>query len=94
MHPENYRYYSLDGAGHLRSGQWLEAGSDEDAVEQIVARHSNAMWEIWYAKRLVARQYPKRLLPSGRQGSSRTGPRPRNPSTGPLYWSDRRYCNL
>ena len=61
MHPENYRYYCLDGAGHLRSGEWLEAGSDEDAVEQIVARHSDAMWEIWHAKRLVARQFPKRL---------------------------------
>ena len=61
MHPENYRYYCLDGAGHLRSGEWLEAGRDEDAVEQIVARHSDAMWEIWNAQRLVARQYPKRL---------------------------------
>lgn len=62
MHSEDYRYYRLDRAGHhLRKGEWLEAGSDEDAVVQIVDRHSDAMWEIWHGKRLVARQSPGHL---------------------------------
>ena len=61
MPSEKYRYYCLDGAGHLRSGEWLEAGSDEDAVGQIVARHADADWEIWHGERLVAKQLPKRL---------------------------------
>ena len=61
MPSEHYRYYRLDGIGHLRSGEWLEAASDEDAVGQIVARHTKAMWEIWQGERLVARQTPRRL---------------------------------
>jgi hypothetical protein len=61
MHSENYRHYRLDLAGHLRSGERLEAGSDVDAVGEIVARHSDAMWEIWHGERLVARQLPGRV---------------------------------
>lgn len=61
MHSRNYRYYCLDSTGRLRSSEWLEAGSDVDAVEQIVARHSAAMWEIWRGERLVAKQSPTHL---------------------------------
>ena len=61
MNSENYRYYRLDGTDHLCSGEWLDAGSDEDAIEQIVARHANATWEIWHGKRLVAKQLVRRL---------------------------------
>ena len=61
MNPANYRYYCIDRAGHLRSGEWLAAESDEDAIGQIVDRHSDAMWEIWHAERLVAKQSPRRL---------------------------------
>lgn len=60
MNPANYRDYCLDRAGHLRSGEWLDAGSDEDAIGQIVDRHTDAMWEIWRGGRLVAKQ-PRRL---------------------------------
>lgn len=47
MTSENYRYYRLDGTDRLCSGEWLEAGSDEDPVGQIAARHADVMWEIW-----------------------------------------------
>lgn len=51
---ENYRYYCLDGTGHLHSAEWFSAQSDEEAIAQIRARHPDAKCEIWQGKRLVA----------------------------------------
>jgi hypothetical protein len=61
MSSQNYRYYCLDGVGHLHSAEFFEAASDEDAVTQIEARHANALCEIWQGKRLVAKISPRRL---------------------------------
>ena len=61
MSSESYRYYCLDRAGHLRSGEWFEADNDEDAVGQIEVKHPDGMSEIWHGKRFVAKIDPKRL---------------------------------
>jgi hypothetical protein len=61
MSSEAYRYYCLDSTGQLHSAEWFEADTDEDAVAQIEAKHSDALCEIWQGKRLVAKLLPKRL---------------------------------
>lgn len=61
MPSENYRYYCLDGAGHLHEAEWFYAESDADAIAQIVAGHSDATCEIWHGKRLVASLTPRLL---------------------------------
>lgn len=58
---DTYRYYCLDGTGHLHSAEWFEADSDEDAVAQIEVLHPDALCEIWQGHRLVAKLSPKRL---------------------------------
>lgn len=58
---ENYRYYCLDGAGHLHDAEWFYAESDDEATAQIEARHPNSKCEIWQGKRLVASIAPRRL---------------------------------
>ena len=60
MPSENYRYYCLDGTGHLHDAAWFAAESDEDAIEQIKAKHPDAKCEIWQGKRLVAALSPVR----------------------------------
>ena len=54
MPSENYRYYCLNGAGHLESAKLFHAENDEDAVAQIAAKHPNDKCEIWQDQRLVA----------------------------------------
>jgi hypothetical protein len=52
---QSYRYYCLDGAGKLHNAEWLEANSDEEAVEFIRAKHPDGQCEIWEGQRLVAK---------------------------------------
>lgn len=54
MPSENYRYYCLDGTGHLHETQWISAQSDEEAITQVTTKHPDSRWEIWMGKRLVA----------------------------------------
>ena len=61
MSLQSYRYYRLDGVGHLHSAEWIEAASDEDAIAQVEATHPGALCEIWHSDRLVAKLGPKRL---------------------------------
>ena len=61
MPSENYRYYCLDGAGHLHDAEWFHAESDEDAIAQIETKHPGSLCEIWQDKRLVAKLSPRRL---------------------------------
>lgn len=61
MPSENYRYYCLDGAGHLHSAEWFHAETDEEAIAQISAKHPDAKCEIWQGQRLVASLSPERL---------------------------------
>jgi hypothetical protein len=60
MSPGNYRYYCLDGVGHLHSAEWFNAKSDEDAIAQIAAKHPDGHCEIWQESRLVASVSPER----------------------------------
>ena len=61
MSLETYRYYCLDGTGHLHSAEWFEAANDEDAMAQVEAKHPGSLCEIWRGGRLVAKLSPKRL---------------------------------
>ena len=61
MSLQSYRYYRLDGVGHLHSAEWIEAESDEAAVEMVKGMCAEALCEIWQRDRLVARLSPKRL---------------------------------
>lgn len=61
MPSENYRYYCLDGDGHLHSAEWFYAESDEAAIALIEAKHPDAVCEIWQNARLVAEISTKRL---------------------------------
>lgn len=60
MSSENYRFYRLDGAGHLYDAEWFDADSDEAAIARIATEHPEAKCEIWRGKRLVAALLPKR----------------------------------
>jgi hypothetical protein len=55
-----YRFYSLDGVGHLHSADWIEAEGDEAALALIQGRHPNGLYEIWLGDRLVAKRSPDR----------------------------------
>ena len=61
MSLETYRYYCLDGVGHLHGAEWFEAESDGDAVALIGARHPHALFEVWQGRRLVAKPPPSRV---------------------------------
>lgn len=53
MPADNYRFYRLDGTGHLHYAEWFHAVSDADAIRQIEAKHPDAKCEIWQEARLV-----------------------------------------
>ena len=61
MSQENYRYYCLDGAGHLHGAAWLDAETDEEAIAHLEAKHPDSKCEIWQGRHLVASISPKRL---------------------------------
>jgi len=50
----NYRLYCYDGAGKVWAADWIEAASDQQAME--AARHLDAgvKCEVWKGKRFVA----------------------------------------
>lgn len=54
----NYRYYCLDRTGQLHNSIMFQAGSDEDAVAQIAAKHPHDHCEVWEGRRLVATLKP------------------------------------
>ncbi len=50
-----YRAYRVDDRNHIRSAEWLEAPSDEAAVEQAeeLCEEGLPTIEVWQAARLV-----------------------------------------
>jgi hypothetical protein len=51
-----YRLYCLDGVGRIASADWLEALSDEEAVELARGRMGVApKCEVWLQHRMVAK---------------------------------------
>jgi hypothetical protein len=50
----DYRLYCLDGAGRITLADWIEADSDEDAIEKArIKRQGARKCEIWERRRLV-----------------------------------------
>lgn len=50
-----YRLYGLDGVHKVASGDWIDADSDEDAIEAAKKTYRGSECEIWQGTRLVAR---------------------------------------
>jgi len=50
-----YRLYRLDGSGKIRTGEWINAATDEDAVRAAHAQAGEGDYELWAGRRLVAR---------------------------------------
>jgi hypothetical protein len=50
----DYRLYCLDSAGRITLADWLEADSDEEAIETARKKQQGARkCEIWERRRLV-----------------------------------------
>lgn len=62
MPSQHYRYYCLDGAGHLHDAEWFEADNDNHAIARIEAMHPDATCEVWQGDRLIAKLSPRRRL--------------------------------
>ena len=54
-----YRLYRLDGAGSIVSADWIEADSDELALEQAQERAGERRFELWQQNRLVGSSPPR-----------------------------------
>jgi hypothetical protein len=50
-----YRIYCLDGLNKVSTGDWIEAPSDEAAIDIAKATHDGFECEVWQGARLVAR---------------------------------------
>jgi len=59
-----YRLYGLDGVHKVASGDWIDADSDEAAIEAANEIFRGSECEIWQGARLVAR-VDLRSKPSG-----------------------------
>jgi hypothetical protein len=52
----NYRVYCLDGKGHIGLADWIEADTDEEAVQKARELRPEAhRCEIWLKTQLVAK---------------------------------------
>lgn len=58
---QDYRYYCHDASGHLHEPAWFRAESDQEAIDQIKAKHPGDKCEIWQGQRRVATLSPTRL---------------------------------
>lgn len=56
---DHYRYYCLDGAGHLHQAEWFQVEDDAAALALIASNHPDETCEIWQGKRLVGTVPPK-----------------------------------
>ena len=50
-----YRLYHIDGAGRFSTAEWIEADSDEAAIEAARATCKPLGCELWQGNRLVGR---------------------------------------
>jgi hypothetical protein len=51
----SYRLYGLDGVSRVASGEWIDAGDDQQAIEAARERFGDGHCEVWQGPRLVAR---------------------------------------
>ena len=49
-----YRLYCLNDEGGVVASHWIQAPSEEEAVEHAKKNHPDTRCEIWLGKRLVA----------------------------------------
>jgi hypothetical protein len=50
----DYRLYCLDGAGRITLADWIQAETDEEAIEKARKKQQGARkCEIWQRRRLV-----------------------------------------
>ena len=50
----SYRLYLLDGAGKISTANWIDAPSDDEALEMARERCGPGKHELWHGRRLVA----------------------------------------
>ena len=50
-----YRLYCLDGVGKVASAEWIDADSDEEALDEAERLRRGRSCELWANSRLVAR---------------------------------------
>lgn len=58
----SYRLYGLDGVSKVASGEWIEADSDEAAIEAAKKVMDGHDCELWQGARCIARiprQHPR-----------------------------------
>jgi hypothetical protein len=58
-----YRIYSVDRAGKIIAGEWLNASSDEEAVTLVRALNRESSCEIWNRTTFVA------AIPAGNEAT-------------------------
>jgi hypothetical protein len=51
----SYRLYRLDGAGKIITADWIDAESDDHALQEVKDRALDGPHELWERGRLVAR---------------------------------------
>jgi hypothetical protein len=60
----HYRLYCVDGAGKITRAQFVEAGSDEDAIMIVRSFKESVKCELWLRDRLIA------TIPPGKSAKS------------------------
>lgn len=50
-----YRLYHIDGGGRFSAAEWIEAESDEAAIEVARALNKSIAGELWLGQRFIGR---------------------------------------
>jgi hypothetical protein len=64
-----YKLFSTDGAGQFVKAESIDAETDDEAVELVIAKKLSVGWELYYLNRFVATNIPARR-PEGNDSSS------------------------
>lgn len=48
-----YRFYCLDGAGHISHAEWFDADDDAGAVAKIRRLHPDKNCEVWRGATMI-----------------------------------------
>jgi hypothetical protein len=51
----DYRLYQVNGEGHIAGAEWIEAETDDEAINEALSRHSSSPLELWQHERLIAK---------------------------------------
>jgi hypothetical protein len=54
----DYRFYCLDSIGHIGSGEWFDANSDDEAMTILRVKKLSVRCELWDRNRLVGTILP------------------------------------